>query len=415
MNKKNLTRNIFIGLIAGFIVGVGLSFFKDVPFIADVIIAKVLPIAGDLFMNALKMMVVPLVLVSIVCGVTALDDVRKLGRIGIKTVGFYLTTTLLALIIGLTIAIILDPGQGVEIANLTQGEVTLSEPKTLFETFMAIIPTNPFKALVEGDMLQVIFMAVMIGLGIITIPTKTVKIKEFFDESNDLIMTLVGYVMAFAPIGIFSLIASTFATMGLSIIGSLFSYFIAIVLALIIHFVVVYLGALKYIAKLSPKIFVKKFAKVMSVGFSTSSSSATLTENLAVCEEDLGIHSDICSFTLPLGATINMDGTAIMQGVAVIFLASVYGIELTLVQLGTVVVVATVASIGTAGVPGVGLVMLSLVLESVGIPVEGIALIIGVDRIIDMLRTVVNISGDAVCSIIVAKSEDEFDEEVYLR
>lgn len=413
MKKKNLTRNILLSLLFGAIFGMLLSPFNSNEFVSTYIIDGVLYALGTVFMNLLKFLVVPLVLVSIVCGVTALDDVRKLGRIGLKTVGFYLTTTMIAITIAILIALVIDPGSSVQLDTLATTDVKITEPTSAFDTLVSIVPTNPFSSLVEGDMLQVIFIAVVIGLGIISMQDRAKTIKKFFVEADEMLMILVDYVMLFAPIGIFALIAQTFANLGASVITGLIGYFVTVLLALVIHYVCVYLFALKSIGKLSVRTFIKKFLPVMTLAFSTSSSSATLSKTISVTEKELGVHNEIASFSLPLGATINMDGTAIMQGVAVVFLANVYGVDLSAAQYATVVLVATIASIGTAGVPGVGLVMLSMVLESVGIPVEGIALIIGIDRLLDMSRTVVNVSGDAICSILIAKTEDAFDETVY--
>lgn len=411
----SLTKKIFIGLIAGLGVGIILSYVNDIEFVQNFIINGILSIMGTLFINALNLLIVPLVLFSIVCGVTALNDITKLGRIGTKAVGFYLGTTILAITIALIVALIINPGTGIDPSTIPAGEVNINETESFVETVTTMIPKNAFAAFASADMLQVIFIAVFLGVGLVAIPEKTKSIKNIIVEGNELMMTLVGFVMKFAPYAVFALIATTFANLGIDAFLPLAIYILCIMLALTLHYIIVYMGALKFIGKVKPSVFIRKFLPVMLISFTTSSSSATLPETLRVVEEDLGVDGEVASFSLPLGATINMDGTAIMQGVAVIFLANVYGIDLTIGQLLTVVAVAALASVGTAGVPGVGLIMLSMVLGSVGIPIEGIGIIIGVDRMIDMFRTVVNVSGDAVCSILVAKTENQFHEDLYYK
>jgi len=328
------------------------------------------------------MLVVPLVFISLVNGAASMGDIKKLGRLGVKTVLFYLATTAIAISISLTLSTIFKPGVGLNLSNSNLSEVTINEATPLVEVILDMIPNNPIASMADGNMLQIIVFAILIGVGLSALGEKTKMITNLFQQLNDLIMKIVEYVMLIAPYGVFGLIARTFAIQGFDAMIPLVKFF-------------------------------KKFFPAFSVGFSTSSSNATLPVTMEVAEENLGISKDVASFTLPLGATINMDGTAIMQGVATVFISQIYGIELGFSAFLTVILTATLASIGTAGVPGVGMIMLSMVLQSVGLPVEGIALIMGIDRILDMSRTAVNITGDAVCTLIVAKAEGEFNEEIF--
>lgn len=411
--KLSLSTKIFIGLILGLITGIILNFIPQ-SFIRDqLLIDGVLYLVGQAFLKAIMMLVVPLVFISLVNGAASMGDIKKLGRIGVKTVLFYLATTAIAISISLSLSTIFKPGVGLNLSNSNLGEVTIKEATPLVEVILDMIPSNPIASMANGTMLQIIVFAILIGVGLSALGEKTKMITNLFKQLNDLIMKIVDYVMLIAPYGVFSLIARTFATQGLDAMLPLMKYMALVLISLLIHMIFVYGGLLKLFTKLSPIRFFKKFFPAISVAFSTSSSSATLPVSMEIAEENLGISKDVASFTLPLGATINMDGTAIMQGVATIFIAQVYGIDLNFSAFLTVILTATLASIGTAGVPGVGMIMLSMVLQSVGLPVEGIALIMGIDRILDMSRTAVNITGDAVCTLIVAKAEGEFNEEIF--
>jgi len=361
------------------------------------------------------MMVVPLVFVSLVCGSAAIGDIKKLGRVGGKTVLFYITTTAIAISIAFGLASITNPGKGLILENLAKAEYKVGTADSFLSILKNIVTTNPIKSLAEGNMLQIIVFAILVGIGISVLGNKVEKVKNLFDELNDLVLKLVEIIMLFAPIGVFALITKTFASLGYGAMFNLGKYMLTVIFALIIHFTITYLGMLTVIGRLNPLKFMRKFMKVITVAFSTASSNATIPVTLETVQDDLGVSKGISSFTIPLGATINMDGTAIMQGVATVFIAQIYNIPLDLGDFLTVVMTATLASIGTAGVPGVGLIMLSMVLTQIGVPVEGIALIIGIDRILDMCRTAINVTGDAVCTTIIAKTEGEFDNEIFER
>ncbi|OES43986.1 sodium:dicarboxylate symporter [Domibacillus iocasae] len=402
MKKMNLTTKIIAALILGAIVGLVLNL--TAPNVFDVLNTYLFVPVGQIFLSLISMLVVPLVFFSIVLGSAGLGDPQKLGRIGLKTVTYFLITTCFAIIIGLCLAAIIQPGSAGEF-DTAGAEFSTEEAPPVSETLMNIIPKNPINAMAEGNMLQLIVFAVFIGLALTALGDKTKGIFSLVEQGNEIMMYLVGLVMKFAPYGTFGLIATAIGTQGWDAILAMGSYMLVVLAALFIHSVVTYGGTVAFLAKKSPIWFFKKFAPAMGVAFSTSSSNATLPVSMEVAQRDLKVPEPISSFVQPLGATINMDGTAIMQGVATLFIAQAYGIELTMADLATVVLTATLASIGTAGVPGVGLIMLAMVLGSVGLPVEGIGLIIGIDRLLDMTRTAVNITGDAACALYVGESE----------
>lgn len=413
MNKKlGLTTKIFIAMGIGALLGFGLRTLPD-GFLKDTVFLNgILKVLGSGFLNAIKMLVVPLVLVSITCGVASLSDIKSLGRIGGKTLGFYLCTTALAISIAIGLALVIKPGVGLDMSGIIMEQPTIGSAKSISDLLIDLIPTNPFKALVEGEMLQVITFAILFGATISILGEKAKIVKDFMLSMNEVLLKMVNIIMLFAPFGVFALIANTFATTGFDAFGSLIKYMFVILLALVVHALVVYTGLLKAFTNIKLRPFYRRFAKVAAVTFSTASSSAALPLTKKAMDE-CGVSNKVSSFTLPLGATINMDGTAIMQGVATIFIAQIYGMDLGIGGILTVIVTATLASIGTASVPGVGLVMLSMVLTSVGLPIEGIGIIIGVDRILDMCRTTVNVIGDCICTMIVSKTEGEFDSEKY--
>lgn len=412
--KKNmtLTSKILLGLTLGFVFGLIL---KQIPtnYIKDeVILNGILKVLGSGFTSAIKMMVVPLVFVSLVCGSSSMGDVKQLGRIGGKTMLFYLSTTAIAIITSLVLGSLLKPGLGLDMSAMVTGEVSIGESKSLVEILLGIIPTNPIASLANGDMLQVIFFALLMGVAMSIVGEKAKPIRQIFESANEICMKMVGLVMLCAPLGVFALVAETFATVGTDAILVLVKYVAVVLLGLLIHVVVVYGGLFKLLTNLKISPFIKKFMRVAAITFSTSSSNASVPASLEIMEE-LGVGKSTRSFTIPMGATINMDGTAIMQGVAALFIAQIYGINLDINQMITIVLTATLASIGTAGVPGVGMIMLSMVLTSVGLPLEGIGLIMGVERIIDMFRTTVNVMGDNICTLVVSNSERDLDLNEY--
>ncbi len=402
MKKMSLTTKIIAALILGAVAGLVLN--VAAPDVFDVLNTYLFVPIGQIFLSLISMLVVPLVFFSIVLGSAGLGDPKKLGRIGVKTVLYFLITTSIAIVIGLALAAVVQPGSAGEF-DTAGAEFSAEEAPPVSETLMNIIPKNPINAMAEGNMLQLIVFAVFIGLALTALGEKTKGIYQLVEQGNEIMMYLVGLVMKFAPYGTFGLIATAIGTQGWDAILAMGSYMLVVLAALFIHGVVTYGGTVAFLAKKSPIWFFKKFAPAMGVAFSTSSSNATLPVSMEVAQRDLKVPEPISSFVQPLGATINMDGTAIMQGVATMFIAQAYGIDLTMGELATVVLTAVLASIGTAGVPGVGLIMLAMVLGSVGLPVEGIGLIIGIDRLLDMTRTAVNITGDAACALFVGESE----------
>ncbi len=414
MTSKNLTTTILLAMLFGGILGGILNlFFMEISFVKDFLVGDVFHVIGKIFINLLKMLVVPLVFVSLVCGVAALGDIKKLGRLGGKALLFYLGTTALAITLALSLAIIVAPGEGFNLSSTTDQEFTAKESPSIAETIINLIPNNPIEAMAEGQMLPLIVFSILFGIAIVMAGESGKRIEQQFNDYNAIIMQIVMIVIMFAPIGVFCLIAKTFALQGFEVFKPLMSYFMVVVAALLIHALVSYSVLIKLLSGLNVWRFFKKMRGVQIFAFSTASSNATIPINIENAENKLGVDNSVASFTIPLGATINMDGTAIMQGVATVFIANVYGIDLGLGDYLLVILTATLASVGTAGVPGVGLIMLAMVLNQVGLPVEGIALIIGVDRLLDMMRTAVNVTGDAAATVIIAKSEGNLDRNVY--
>jgi Na+/H+-dicarboxylate symporter len=410
---KKLTRNIFIALIAGIIVGIIINKMPESKWLDEIFVGYGMAFIGDLFIRSIKMLVAPLVFFSIVCGSSSIGDMRKLGRVGGKTLGFYLTTTAIAITLAIGLASVLNPGIGLDLSNIVREQPTIKESVPITQVLLNMIPKNPIKALADGEMLQIIVFAILTGISISLLGEKAKAAKDVFESLNEMMLKMVGMVMYLAPIGVFGLLVKTFSQLGFDAMWNLGKYMGTVLMALFLHGILTYLGALKFLGRLSPIQFLKNFSPAMSVAFSTATSSGTLPVTTEMVEKRCGVSPEIASFTLPLGATINMDGTAIMQGVAVIFIAQVYGVTLTLPQIITVILTATLASVGTAGVPGVGLITLSMVLQSVNLPIEGIGLIMGIDRLLDMTRTAVNITGDAVCTLLIAKSENLFEEDTF--
>ncbi|HHX68054.1 MAG: dicarboxylate/amino acid:cation symporter [Miniphocaeibacter sp.] len=402
--KLGLTSKIFIALITGAILGIIINKFSTSEFISKYIVEGVLYVTGQGFIRGMQMLVVPLVFASLVTGSMSMGDTTKLGKIGIKTMAFYLVTTALAIAIALGVASVINPGLNLNLPLPETGVGEVAESMDMRETILNIIPTNPISAMANGEMLQIIIFALIVGIILARLGEKAKGFANIMVELNDIMMDMTMLVMKFAPIGVFSLITRTFSNIGLDAITPLFKYMISVISGLGIQLFLVYLVLLFALARVNPFKFLRKFSPVMGFAFSTASSNATIPLNINKLEE-MGVSKKVSSFTIPLGATINMDGTAIMQGVAVIFIAQAYGINLSIADYGTVILAATLASVGTAGIPSVGLVTLTMVLNSVGLPTEGIALIMGIDRILDMARTAINITGDAVCSTVIAKQE----------
>ena len=408
----SFTQRILLAMLAGITVGVLLNVFgANFQVISDFLVDGLFYVVGAIFIALLKLMVVPLVLVSLVCGVTALGDLRTLGRVGGKTLGLYLVTTAVAITFALTIANVISPGEGFEFAGQEFSYQTREAPP-LAEVLIGIFPDNPIRAMADGQMLQIILFAMLLGFAVTAAGERGKRVAALFADLNEVILKMVLLVIKTAPIGVFALISRTFATQGIEIFKPLLGYCIVVVIGLLLHLFITY-GLLLRATGLSLIRFLIQMRAPMSFAFSTSSSSATIPVTLNTVETRLGVKNSVASFTIPLGATINMDGTAIMQGAATVFIANVYGVDLMLGDYLTVILTATLASIGTAAVPSAGLIMLAMVLGQVGLPVEGIALIIGIDRILDMLRTAVNVAGDAAVTCFVARSEGALDLETF--
>lgn len=409
--RMGLTSRIFVALGLGLACGVLLhyaapaGFFRD-----DVLVDGVLYVVGQGFLRLMQMLVVPLVFCSVVCGAASVGDSKTLGAIGAKTLAFYLLTTACAVCVALGVASLVSPGRDVDLSSTASGGQGLATADvSMADTILGIIPQNPVGALAAGDMLPIIFFALLTGVTIALLGKRVETVHRLFEQLNEVMMKMTGIVMLAAPVGVFCILARTFAGIGFDAFVPMLKYMGSVVGGLAAQVLLVYLLLLALLARLNPLTFLRKFFPVMAFAFSTATSSATIPLNIDTLERRMGISRRVSSFTIPLGATINMDGTAIMQGVAVVFTSQAFGVPLDAMDYLTVIATATLASVGTAGVPSVGLITLSMVFSSVGLPLEGIALIMGIDRILDMLRTAVNITGDAVCTTVVARQAGAID------
>ena len=411
LKRISLGNWMLIGMILGFIVGLILNFFVTNPFIKNtILIDNIFYLGGTGFIRLMKMLVVPLVFFSIVVGVASISDIKKIGAIGGRTIGIYLITTAVAVTVALMIASIIQPGAGLNMVGLANANVTTNT--TITDTVLNFIPENPFGSLANGDMLPVIIFGLLVGIILAKLREETKVVNDFFNQGNSIMMEMTRIVMKFAPIGIFCLMAKTFASLGFSGLLPLAKYIGCVLLGLAIQAFVVYPSLLVILTRLNPIKFFRKFISVMFFAFSSSTSNATIPLNLEKLSE-LGVSREVSSFTIPLGATINMDGTAIMQGCAVMFAAQAYGMDLGLTALLTVIFTAVMASIGTAGVPSVGIITLNMVFNSVGLPADAIGILLGIDHILDMFRTAVNVTGDAICTIIVSFKNKSIDLDVF--
>ena len=393
---------ILVGMVLGITVGVVLGEQ-----------ATVLKPIGTLFVNIIKMLIVPLVFCSLIVGVTSMEDTAKMGRIGFKSFTFYLCTTAIAISIGLAVGYVIQPGAGLDLPLPSGVSDVAKEVPSVMQTLIDIVPTNPIAALANGQILQVIVFAVALGIALVLIGDHGKPAIKVFESLAEAMYKLTDMVMKLAPYGVFGLMAWVAGAYGIEMLLPLLKVIVAVYVGCIIHVLGFYSIVLSMFSKLNPLHFFKGISNAMAVAFTTSSSAGTLPASMKCASEYLGVNKKISSFVLPLGTTINMDGTALYQGVTALFVAQAFGIDLTWVDYLTIILTATLASIGTAGVPGAGLVMLTLVLSTVGLPLEGVALIAGIDRILDMARTVVNVSGDLVATTVIAKSEDELDMEHY--
>lgn len=412
----NLTQRILIAMAAAIVLGILVNWTASDgsavhQWIDDYLVGGVFMIIAKAFVAGLKVMVVPLVFVSLVCGTASLNDTSRLGRYSVKTIGLYLGTTAIALALAVTVALMVQPGVGAErVADL---QYQAKEATPFAQVIIDMFPTNPVQAMADGKMLQIIIFAILLGFSISHSGEPGRRVANTFNDWNEVVLKLVGVIMHFAPYGVFALLFNTVAQEGAQEIMNLAKYFFTVLGVLLLHAFVVYPAMLSLLGRVDPITFMKKVRGVQTFAFSTASSGATIPVTLRTAEKRLGVKNSLASFTVPLGATINMDGTAIMQGVATVFIAQMYGVELGLSGILMVIATATLASVGTAGVPSAGLVMLSMVLTQVNLPVEAIALIMGVDRLLDMTRTAVNVTGDLAVTTTVAKWEGVLDEEVF--
>lgn len=398
--RLQLWHKILIGLVLG--VATGAIFKQD---------ALVLAPIGTLFLNAIKMLIVPLVFVSLVAGITSMQDSAKLGRISIKTIAIYMVTTAFAVSIGLLFGAVFTPGEGLNM--VASGQEAAKEAPALVSILVGLVPSNPVTAFAEGNVLQIIVFAIALGVSMNLVGEKAAPAIKLFDSLAETLYKLTDLIMGFAPYGVFALIAGVVGSHGAEVLLPLAQVIGVIYLASIAHVLLVYGGLIGLLARLSPMRFLRGIAPALAVAFSTSSSSGTLPVSIECARKNLGVSQGVAGFVLPVGATINMDGTAIYQGVLALFIAQAFGVDLSAGQYMMIILTATLASIGTAGIPGAGLIMLGLVLTAAGLPLEGVALIAGIDRILDMARTTVNVAGDLMTTTLVGRSENELDVEIY--
>ncbi|MCV2403128.1 dicarboxylate/amino acid:cation symporter [Marinomonas sp. C2222] len=396
-----LWKKIFIGMGLGVLVGTILG--PDAEYLKPI---------GTLFVNAIKMLIVPLIFCSLVVGVTSMEDSAKMGRIGIKSIVIYLGTTAVAITIGLTLGNIFAPGAGLNMA-ITDAAAAGKEAPSLVNTLLNLIPKNPVNALAAGNVLQIIVFALGLGIALSLCGEKAKPAIALFDSLAEAMYKLTELVMKLAPYGVFGLMAWVSGKYGIEILLPLFKVIGVVYLGCVLHVLVVYTGIINFVARLNPVRYLKALLNPAAVAFTTTSSSGTLPATIKASREEMGVSKGVASFVLPLGATINMDGTALYQGVCALFIAQAFGIDLSTSDYLLIILTSTLASIGTAGVPGAGLIMLSLVLTTVGLPIEGLAIVAGIDRILDMARTSVNVCGDLMVSAVIGKSEKELDEAVY--
>ena len=410
---KNLTRNILLGMFFGLLFGAVIFYLDPLPeYLTFFIGTYLFNLGGDIFINLLKLMIVPLVFFSLVTGISSLGSLKSLGNITLKTIGLYLTTTAIAVSLSLLVGSIFRPGSGYS-SDLSVSPDSLPEGQGTYETILGIFPSNIIQAMADNQMLAIVFFSIIFGLALNKTNHLTDNISKAFEKLNIVFMQLVIMIISFAPIGVFCLIGKFVISDGLNVFQEAFMYVILLISVLILHTFLTYSLMLKFFTNLSVVTFFKKMKDVAIFAFSTSSSAATIPVTLNTVENNLGVNKNVASFVVPVGATINMDGTAIMQGMATIFIAQMSGIELTLIEYVQVVILAVATSIGTAAVPSAGTITLIIILQQFGLPLEAIGIILAVDRILDMIRTSVNVCGDAAVSCIVASSEEELDKQIF--
>ncbi|RKR04293.1 Na+/H+-dicarboxylate symporter [Kushneria sinocarnis] len=394
---QKILAGLLLGALAGAVMGEQARMFKPL---------------GDLFISAIKMLIVPLVFSTLVIGIAGMRDPQKMGRIGLRTIALYLLTTAFAMAIGLGASILLQPGVGLDL-SFDQGAVDAKQAPSLVSVLTGLVPNNPIDALANGNILQIIVFAIGLGISLTLIGDRGEPVVRVFEGFAEAMYKLTEIVMAFAPFGVFGLIANVSGQYGLEVLLPLAKMIGVAYLASILHVLIVYSGLISLLGRLNPLRFLRGIVNALVVAYSSASSSGTLPVSLRCAQKNLGISEGVSSFVLPVGATINMDGTAIYQGVVAIFIAQLLGVDLSMTDYGMIIVTGTLASIGTAGVPGAGLIMLSIVMSQVGLPLEAIGVVAGVDRILDMARTSVNVAGDLMVTTLVGKSEGELDRTVY--
>lgn len=410
---KNLTKNILLGMFFGLLFGAVIFYLDPLPeYLTFFIGTYLFNLGGDIFINLLKLMIVPLVFFSLVTGISSLGSLKSLGNITLKTIGLYLTTTAIAVSLSLLVGSIFRPGSGYS-SDLSVSPDSLPEGQGTYETILGIFPSNIIQAMADNQMLAIVFFSIIFGLALNKTNHLTDNISKAFEKLNIVFMQLVIMIISFAPIGVFCLIGKFVISDGLNVFQEAFMYVILLISVLILHTFFTYSLMLRFFTNLSVVTFFKKMKDVAIFAFSTSSSAATIPVTLNTVENNLGVNKNVASFVVPVGATINMDGTAIMQGMATIFIAQMSGIELTLIEYVQVVILAVATSIGTAAVPSAGTITLIIILQQFGLPLEAIGIILAVDRILDMIRTSVNVCGDAAVSCIVASSEEELDKQIF--
>lgn len=419
IREMSLTGRMFLALVLGVFVGLGLQSVPGGWVRDELIIGGIVYLLGDLFLNAIWMIVVPVVFTSLATGVATFTEPKKLGKLGGKTVAFYMCTTFLAISLSLGVGFLLNPAANINLADVEGYQPVIGAAPPLVSIIINMVPRNPFEAMTSMNTLQIIFVSIVFGLAIIAVGEKAKPIKDGIEALNEIVLTIMGVIMKFAPYGAFALIVRAFVQLGIEAVMALFAFAGVVLFALALHVIVVYCGALKFLARKSPsgerinlRIYFKKTAELLAFGFASSSSSATIPVTLRAMDK-MGVDRKLSAFSIPLGATINMDGTAIYQGISAIFLANLTGLTLGPPEILTILLTTMLASVGTAGVPGASLIMLSVVLTSIGVPMESIAILFGTDRVLDMIRTTVNIFGDTVCTTIVATQEGAFDWEVF--
>jgi Na+/H+-dicarboxylate symporter len=407
--KISLNTKIILALSAGLLVGMTVGDSRVGDFLKEYIIFGLFYTIGQLFLNTLSMLVVPVVLLSLVSGIAGLGNIKRITKLGGITIGYYFFTSVVAVILSISAAYIIKPGEKIlelkDTFKLHQGE-------SFSKAFINFFPSNPFASIEQGNMVQIIVFTILVGISISILGKKVEGTINLFRQANKLVLKMINMVMSVAPIGIFALVINVFAREGFDAFAPMLKYMGTIVIVLLIQFFFVYGGIIKMIG-LSPEMFLRKMKQVILTSFATSSSNATLPIAMSAMQYKCGVSHKITSAALPFGVSVNKDGTAIMQGVAVIFISQAYGIDLTFTALVTALIFAIISTIGTAGIPGAGMISIGLVLSQVGLPIEGIALIIGVDRLLDMSRTVINLVGNSVGALLVAKMDGKLNELVY--